>query len=1795
MKSISQYRSLIAGCLALFFMICTVVNLIPANAINTDNSVNIESKVDPLVYDFEFLSTEVDGTIYRKPDTLGWKILSGASETTIVENSVWQIDVQSTRFAVQGEENVAIEASLYSSFRMNLLNETAAEMATVYFKTDRDQEYDDNKSLTINIQPNDKIYREYIFDMSVVSAWKGTINQIKVVFNNRVGDDTSVGKLNVDYFSFNPDNVPANMLFDFSENLKGIENISNATQTGEDSLLLTPTDANASFETIGNLGLDASQFNYFKIALQNSTSAKKLRVSFITKTSRIWDDEKSVLLEELKVSDSGLSYYAFNMTSSPLWKGTIEKLKITFEDTKVNDGSITISVMGMFTGVILDDQVFDFSKDYAEWSAGTNARLSHNGSALNVDIKGADAYYTSPEVSINADEMRYITIKLKNNTASTGMRIQWMNDGDKGFDDIKSQNILINPNSDMQEYVFPIGDHQRWEGNVTRLKITPALYSAQGSQQISCITFSQNEDASFSGRDVTEGKIESSNGWTFNSNGGQFSGDMDKTGTTLPNTKGSGLPIELSNDGQENTFGKGMPVEAWRSVPKYTDGYIQWPVSVNINDVNTTGTTIKLINTETNNDSLRITLSGGELNLSLPNSEKKIADLSNGKTVRFLLYMNMLEHTYDLWMNSELIEEDIPFTTPESFDKIYLGTTGEHKVIFGYSGNMYRVNEMYEDFSLLSGSLNSSDQYEVEGDVLVGSKGDGKLPLKEIPSSISSTNILAVGNSQASSFNAQFTPTSNVVETNIRFVVMKKNDGMKIQLFDTTHEAASISVLGNDIVYLDADGKKQVLWKDFRTDVLYTLKIRVYIELNKVEYSINGSSSKNGKRENINAPATSVLQSNAKTINKLSINTEGQGTWYIDNVRILDYTPSTVPTIEATNDTANGYIGVNAWSSNDASAEKFYQKTQRIADKESVLGYYSDYDKNATDWQIKYLAENGIDFISYFYLSYGEEAVDTYIDYADYKNKVNFAYQLINWCANSQEEYEKVLYPFLSERLFRNPNYITYENKPILFVYSDLTGNTQEALKTLEELAMKDGWDGIIFVNVRNTANEEQFKKAKENGYDYVSNYWQVTTPKKVTDAVSMAQKAGIEYIMAPGVGADSRCWSNLSLTDSSSYIHVTPSQFYNTLAQCKESMSQYSSKSLSSKMIFAENWSEFGEGHSIMPFGEFGFGYINQIRRVFGSNTDNNYKNTIPSGKLDTLFSKGWTVEQLSNRGFETGVIDWNITDAKLTAEGCNEFYYLKSCANVVERVSTNSHLSQNVTAKILNNGKGAVYNMSAYLKASSDEYAPPEDDMRYMSFFPSSNESVALTYSSLNNNLTISSYDENNENQRFLVKRIPDSTYYQIFVANTYQEDNDGNAIAGKLVASVNDWVNEKEALTYLAASLYVWDIKQIDADNERCTYFTVPEEIYNGDIIAINGGPNHDGRALFQETGIGNAVRIIMNWGDKSQRWVAKYRAPSEIPLSFMTSSLLELEITDSVGTHSYIYSGGSSLFGSVKNAAQIKVDWTGELKKAVLKINADTQTVNNFTVDECHFQLVDKEYYTLPKYMVVGGSTIVNNGPDDGSEEQALIIYNIATNGGENIDIELPSPIILSRDVFKTAKDNNVIVTFKLTDETRTWYSWKFAPENIVNTNVDLNTRISFISKYKANIDRAVEKNGNPFYLSFAHSDELPGKSTISAYVGDQYAVGEQISLYEYQTSDGRIKLVSKKLIVDKDGYVVFDIEKAAEYFLVRSNVRVNLTSPITGDDANITLAVISASLSFICLICCIVFSRKRRAQ
>ena len=64
----------------------------------------------------------------------------------------------------------------------------------------------------------------------------------------------------------------------------------------------------------------------------------------------------------------------------------------------------------------------------------------------------------------------------------------------------------------------------------------------------------------------------------------------------------------------------------------------------------------------------------------------------------------------------------------------------------------------------------------------------------------------------------------------------------------------------------------------------------------------------------------------------------------------------------------------------------------------------------------------------------------------------------------------------------------------------------------------------------------------------------------------------------------------------------------------------------LGSKMLLLDNWNEWGEGHYIAPYREFGFGYLDAVRKVFGDAPEP-HVDLIPEdigmGPYDTAYKK--------------------------------------------------------------------------------------------------------------------------------------------------------------------------------------------------------------------------------------------------------------------------------------------------------------------------------------------------------------------------------------------------------------------------------------------------------------------------------------------------------------------------------------------------------------------------------------------
>ena len=82
---------------------------------------------------------------------------------------------------------------------------------------------------------------------------------------------------------------------------------------------------------------------------------------------------------------------------------------------------------------------------------------------------------------------------------------------------------------------------------------------------------------------------------------------------------------------------------------------------------------------------------------------------------------------------------------------------------------------------------------------------------------------------------------------------------------------------------------------------------------------------------------------------------------------------------------------------------------------------------------------------------------------------------------------------------------------------------------------------------------------------------------------------------------------------DENSIWKLPPADFEILLRKGKAFMqNNFSKDELGSKILILDNWNEWAEGHYLAPYREYGFGYLDAVRRVF-SNAPDKHDDLIP------------------------------------------------------------------------------------------------------------------------------------------------------------------------------------------------------------------------------------------------------------------------------------------------------------------------------------------------------------------------------------------------------------------------------------------------------------------------------------------------------------------------------------------------------------------------------------------------------
>ena len=332
---------------------------------------------------------------------------------------------------------------------------------------------------------------------------------------------------------------------------------------------------------------------------------------------------------------------------------------------------------------------------------------------------------------------------------------------------------------------------------------------------------------------------------------------------------------------------------------------------------------------------------------------------------------------------------------------------------------------------------------------------------------------------------------------------------------------------------------------------------------------------------------------------------------------------------------------------------------------ETALGYYDEGAPEVMDWQIKWMAERGVDFIFYdWYQTYGKpEGVPLQFPlynktftshfYARYAEKMGVALQV--WGPYySVEDYKKSVIPYWLHYYFLNPRYVVVDNRPLLGIgepeqWAKACGGidaARELLQYLDRVCREAGFDGICVVAclVWEHLEDESFwdnpKQLKAMGFDGIFAYTYGTSANAVVqtalrreqeltgDVQGAASRMSVLPVVCSGWNLrpnfPSRC------TPVADHRVITAEELEE---QCRwlveEYMPSLSETSLGRKLVLVDNWNEYTEGHGLCPGYRDGFARLNVVGRAFTQNgafsTDSALPNRQQKLRMNFNYPPGW------------------------------------------------------------------------------------------------------------------------------------------------------------------------------------------------------------------------------------------------------------------------------------------------------------------------------------------------------------------------------------------------------------------------------------------------------------------------------------------------------------------------------------------------------------------------------------------
>ncbi len=296
-----------------------------------------------------------------------------------------------------------------------------------------------------------------------------------------------------------------------------------------------------------------------------------------------------------------------------------------------------------------------------------------------------------------------------------------------------------------------------------------------------------------------------------------------------------------------------------------------------------------------------------------------------------------------------------------------------------------------------------------------------------------------------------------------------------------------------------------------------------------------------------------------------------------------------------------------------------------------VLGFYDEGLPEVADWEIKYMAEHGVDvgYYCWFASQIRAPICRTYLSdalinghfYAKYSDKVKIGilYESGNGIHPiNADTFKKYIVPFWIDYFFTDDRYYKIGNKPVLTIFGlgrfikDM-GSAEVANQCFDFLRSeikKLGFDDIIIMS---SDSSDSTEKTNIDGY-YAYNWGREGYTAQSNIQNNTSKRSIFSKHMCPtlSVGFNKVPWDDvrspmMSAEDMKKTFEWIKNDYLPSL--------NYDKDDWRGKTVMLSTWNEYGEGTYISPTENNGFMYLSEIRRAFTDETEL-FTPTLPTEK---------------------------------------------------------------------------------------------------------------------------------------------------------------------------------------------------------------------------------------------------------------------------------------------------------------------------------------------------------------------------------------------------------------------------------------------------------------------------------------------------------------------------------------------------------------------------------------------------